>query len=175
MDLVWVTTWCLIATLAEIVAGNHGVVVPFLAAVGFYFTTIYGWRRTICAVLLFATLVDVALMRSFPAAGFAVLATLPLATFWRIHGDCRWPVWQVGPGAAVGVVYAVVVVLAKSIVTGRWVEGEWLMDALVVGEALAAAAIVLPLCCRVLDWAAAGVELPLYADAQQRPGERDDR
>ena len=162
MLTVWLLCSIFLALVAEVILGNHGLRVPLFALAAFYVTVVHGWRRPLVWLLLLGTCLDLAYGRSFPASLLALPAVLPVAMFWRRHGDCRHAAAQVLAGAAVGLLSALAAVLGLVLPGARWdaaLGGEVI---LMLVEGALAGGLILPLLCLGLDAVAEAMVFDRY-------------
>ncbi len=170
MKQVWIATVLFAAALGELQAGMVGLGVPLVGVCAFYLTVVFGWQATLLPLAVTAACLDVAWGRQGPLSVCLILPMVLLARFWRNHGDCRHGAAQVVPGLIAGGLLLGMGLVVRLLQPGAWHGGEPMPElARYVGMVLGAGA-GLPLVCAGLDWLAAGLGLPRYADIQQRDG-----
>jgi hypothetical protein len=153
------------ALLTELWAGAHNGCLPAVAVAGFYVTVAWGWRVTFLPLLLTATIIDATLGRHFPVSALLLApAILLFARFWRREGNCRPPGIQFIPGALIGCMQGVLLLVNESLLAERlfWrllVQDMWYWCQYTVGGAL-----LLITACTVLDPVARMLALPVYIE-----------
>ena len=166
--MIWIwLCWCAFcAALLEVILGNHGVPMPLLAMVTFYFTATLGWKAVFIPLVVAGTILDLLLARTFPTALLLLPAIMAMAHWWKSHGDCKSVPTQALPGVALGVVIGLGRVMLESWTTEKWGLGLLGKSAWLVFLFALAGAVVTPLLFRLLDRAAVALSFTPYRTIQ---------
>jgi len=115
MNWIWIIFCGFIAMLIEINLSSMGIYFPIIATVAFYFTMTYGWEYSYPCMLAFGTMLDLYLARPVPTFFVILPAINYLAFVWKKHSDCK----KIGPqavaGAIIGIVAAIIPILAQAL------------------------------------------------------------
>ncbi len=90
----------------ELWLASLGICMPFTFLCVFYFTLVYGWRRTVYYSCAYSVLFELSLGRHFPFMLFVVFLVMGGASIWRRYGNLRSFYAQIVPGFCVGAVAA---------------------------------------------------------------------
>ena len=86
----------------ELWLASLGICVPFTFLCIFYFTLVYGWRRTVFYSCAYSVLFELSLGRHFPFMLFIGFGVMGGASLWRRYGNIRSFYVQIVPGFCVG-------------------------------------------------------------------------
>ena len=86
----------------ELWLASLGICVPFTFLCIFYFTLVYGWRRTVLYSCAYSVLFELSLGRHFPFMLFVGFVVMGGASLWRRYGNIRSFYAQIVPGFCVG-------------------------------------------------------------------------
>ena len=86
----------------ELWLASLGICTPFTFLCVFYFTLVYGWRRTVFFSCAYSVLFELSLGRHFPFMLFVGFLVMCGASLWRRYGNLRSFYAQIVPGFCVG-------------------------------------------------------------------------
>jgi len=104
MFWLWLIFCLLFSCLLEVLLGLHGLALPILLNVVFYFACLLPWHRGVLFYFLAAGLLDSWFARSLPSTGLSLLGILYFATVWKRFGDLNSLFSLLLPGALLGLI-----------------------------------------------------------------------
>ena len=102
MTYVWICFILFLSMALEFSLALLGFSVPLTYMGGFYFTLLFGWRRSALPFMAFSVLLELSFGRSLP---FLLLFSLPVmfgAFIWRRYGNLKETTVQALPGFCIG-------------------------------------------------------------------------
>ncbi|MCK5805011.1 MAG: hypothetical protein KAI66_19405 [Lentisphaeria bacterium] len=165
---VWILTGTFAAAIVESTVGSQGLYLPCFSICAYYFAATLGWRRSLPALAVVATCLDLALGRGLPVSLLTLPALAPIIRIWQRYGDQRLPLLQAVPGLMVGTVAAATAVLFLRL-PGAVLDlpGARANLALLVYGALGGM-LLTPLICSQLDRLARLLAFPRYQRFKRR-------
>lgn len=119
MFWLWLLFCLLFSCLFEVLLGLHGVVLPVLLSVIFYFSCLLPWRRGFLLYFMAVGLLDSWFARALPCVALSLLGIIYFSGVWKRFGDMRSWVSLLVPGALTGLVSGGVLLLNIIIEEGK--------------------------------------------------------
>lgn len=104
MFWLWMIFCLLFSCLLEVLLGLHGLALPVLLSVVFYFACLLPWHRGALFYFVAAALLDSWFARSLPSTGLSLLGVLYFARAWKRFGDVNSLFALLVPGALLGLI-----------------------------------------------------------------------
>jgi hypothetical protein len=162
--IAWTTLVVIGAVCVEVWCGRLGLLVAAWPLTTLYLGVALGSRWGAWAGMCACVIGEVLLVRSWTSLPLVAVA-LPLAIFWRRHGDRRYLIIQMLPAGLLGFVYA-----GYALTVENWVDSGPLFAApqaaLVMAAGTAASGLGAPALWRLLDPIAGLAGLPRFYQAQ---------
>ena len=165
IHFAWLLTVSALAMIGELMLGRMGVPAPLFLAVAFYFFAVYPVWRILLILSLLAVVLDLSFARGGSVTLLSLFAALYAMKIWTAHGDCRRMIMQAIPGACLGMLWGVALVIAERMfqqpLTWRTAGGAFLL----VWQATFTGLVAMPLLVAFLDAAADRLGMPRYRTA----------
>ncbi|MEM4248380.1 MAG: hypothetical protein QXH80_03855 [Candidatus Nanoarchaeia archaeon] len=134
--------------LTDIYIGSFGLLLPFSLSAMYYFSAVYGWKTIFPIAFIVGIIIDIFYGRAFICSPFFTLLAIGVSEFWIAWGNTKSYFMHLFPGALLGLICALQIILVPSCVSGT----EFYLVAFSRGIlAVLAGSVILPLIIFFLD------------------------